>query len=394
MDPTEIALWLARGLGTITGLLLLYAAFFLYPGERQQLQSLLEVWWIRLDDTRRRALDRQPILIQAMADTSRAAFDWLFGEPLGKRFFIVSGLLSMTSFTLAMSTLGDYGWAVPSGLVVFGLTTVWAVVQFGRPTDALNVRLQQELSEYRDSLWRLRNDIEHNRPLDQQFGVSREVIAATHIATEHGLMLTRAQPPPASLHKQWSEELVELLPMVGFVTVATSSTGLVLSGAIEHGVGTMTFLLAILTAFLCDAASIWVTMEMLDRLRRTRTAASAAGWLLLDAAVAAAMLLIPLTLYLYFVPRDGPFGTFLVFLASANLSTALPSLAYLLIALGLVLHRLLWPFLLRPFYNLVHAERIRHPKAVGALGLTLLLASWPELFTPLRPIVDEFLELV
>lgn len=182
--------------------------------------------------------------------------------------------------------------------------------------------------------------------------------------------------------------------MFVFVTLATSSTGLVLAGAIEHGVGTMTFLLAILTAFFCDAASIWVTMDMLDRLRRTRTALAAAGWLLLDAAVAAAMLLIPLALYLFVVARQSGIGTFLVFLASANVSTALPSLAYLLIALGLLLHRLLWPLLLRPFYNLVHAERIRHPKAIGALGLALLLACWPEVFTPLRPLVEEVLALV
>jgi hypothetical protein len=393
MDPSALLPWIGRGVGTVAGLLLLYAAVFLYPNERREIHSRMEGWWVVLDDARLHALTRQPVLVQRIGRTSRAAFEWLFGPPLGKRFFVLSGLLSMISFSVALSTLGDYGWAVPSGLLVFGLTTVWAVMQFGGPSDRMYRELESEVMAYQRSLWQLRDDVESGRRIGTIAGAAREIPQPIPLASDRGLIFT---PPPARSPPQrsWSDEMLEYLPMAAFATLVTSSTGLVLAGAIERGIGTGPFLFAILTAFVCDAVSVYVTMEMLERLGRTRTALTAAGWLLFDATIAAAMLLIPLALHLYLFKGEGSVGTFVVFLASANVSTALPSLAYLLIALGLLLHRLLWPAVLRPFYNVVHAERIQHPKTLGMLGLALLAASWPEMLSPLRPLVEEVLGLL
>ena len=388
MSPSELVLWSGRIVGTLAALLLLYAAFFLYPGGRQELQNRLEEWWIRLDDVRMRALARQPVLIQRLAETSRSGFAWLFGEPLSKRFFAISGLLSMLSFALAMSVVGDYGWAVPSGLLIAGLTTVWAVMQFG----AISDRMDEEWRRRADEWTAFDRPFPRPRQTPADPNLASHPFSAASLLADYGL----AMPPPSyeAPARTFADDLMEQMPSYLLVVLATTSTGLVLSGAREHGVGTATFLLAFLTAFACDIASILITMALLGRLARTRTTLHAAGWLLLDAAAAAAMLLIPLALVLLVVQREGPIGTYLVFLASANISTALPSAAYLLIALALVLHRLLWPFFLRPFYNLVHAERLARPKTLGTLGLGLLLLSWPETFLPFKPIVEAALGLV
>jgi hypothetical protein len=388
MSPSELALWFGRVAGTVAGLILLYAAFFLYPDERRQLQSALEGWWIRLDDARRSALDRQPVFIQRLAQTSRDGFGWLFGEPLSKRFFVISGLLSMLSFGVAMSVVGDYGWAVPSGLLIAGLTTVWAVLQFGAVSDRMN-------EEWRR---RVEQSIVFDRPVPRPRNAAADPTLASHpfaAASMLGDYVTALPPrtyePP---RRSAADELMEQMPSYLLVVLATTSTGLVLSGAREHGVGTATFVFAFMTAFACDIASILITMALLERLARTRTTHHAAAWLLLDAVAAAAMLVIPLALVLFVVHREGPVGTYLVFLASANISTALPSAAYVLLAAGLVLHRLLWPLVLRPFYNLVHAERLGHPKTLGALGLGLLLLSWPEAVQPFQPLVEAAAELI
>ncbi|HEX6070103.1 MAG TPA: hypothetical protein VFZ18_09765 [Longimicrobiaceae bacterium] len=388
MSPSELALWSGRIVGTPAALLLLYAAFFLYPGGRKQLQSTLEEWWIRLDDARMRALDRQPVLIQRLAETSRSGFAWLFGEPLSKRFFVISGLLSMASFALAMSTVGDYGWAVPSGLLIAGLTTVWAVTQFGAVSDRM------------DKEWRRR--VDESMAFDRPFPRPRQAATDSTLASRPfsaasvlGDYVTALPPPSYQPPARTAvDDLMEQMPSYLLMVLATTSTGLVLSGARDHGVGTATFLLAFMTAFACDIASILITMALLERLVRARTTIHAAGWLLLDATAAAAMLLIPLSLVLLVVHPEGAVGTYLVFLAAANISTALPSAVYLLIALGLVLHRLLWPLVLRPFYNVVHAERLSHPKTLASLGLALLLLCWPEVLAPFEPIVEAAAELI
>lgn len=386
MDPILVAQWSARAAGTSVGALLLYAAFFLYPDERRELHSVLESWWIRLDDARLHAIERQPVLIQRLAETTRRGFEWLFGAPFSVRFFVVSALLSMISFSLALTAVGDYGWAIPSGLLVFAVTTAWVVAQFGSD-GAFREKLAREQLKYDEPL--------SIAPSDAFRGLTSPRLArAERLVHDLGLNFPPPHQPPAPENPAWLDEVTTQVPTYILALLVSSSTGLVLSGAIERGVGTGTFLFAILTAFTCDAISILVTMRMLDHLTHTRTTVRAAGWLLLDAAVAAAMFLIPFALFRYLFAGDALIGSFLVFVASANISTAIPSVVYVLLAAGLVLHRLLWPLLLRPFYNVVHAERMRHPKTLGSIGLALLVASWPEILTPFEPLVETLLDLV
>ena len=118
MVHNHIVIFAARILGTATGLLFLYGACFLYPDERKLFQSRAEDWWIELDELRSRAVKGEPAFICWIATTAHKGFYWLFGEPLSSKFFIVSGLLSMTSFAFTMMTFGGYSWAVPTGLLI------------------------------------------------------------------------------------------------------------------------------------------------------------------------------------------------------------------------------------------------------------------------------------
>jgi hypothetical protein len=392
--------------GTLAGLLLLYAAFFLYPDERRAVQSTLEDWWVRLDDLRKDSLAREPILIQAVAGTARRGFEWLFGEPLSKRFFAVSGLLSMLSFTLAMSLFGDYGWAVPSGLLIFALFTLYVVFHWGSVMD----RTMRELHERESSFDKPSLDlylyghphfIRDRRPDSRSAPGSPGAASSPNagfgdledLRIRYGLPFRR---PPGSFHAEerpwWDGALQEAFPYVLAFLVSTSSTGLVFAGARERGVDGSVFFLAILTAFASDGTSILVTMWLLDKLEKAKTGIAAAGWLVLDALVVAAMLLIPVGLFWLAGDALGAWSNYLVFVASANLSTAAPSVVLVLVAVALVTHRALWPLLLRPFYNIVHAERMKSSKLQGTVGIALLASAWPQVFEPFRPLVRTLLD--
>jgi hypothetical protein len=389
MEIGEIASITLRALGTLAGALMLYAAFFLYPGERKTLHNRLEDWWVRLDDARAFALRREPVVIQGMARTAHRGFEWLFGDPLSTRFFVVSGLLSMVSFTLAMSTFGDYGWAVPTGLLLFTGGTAFAVLQFGRMTDELNERFRRDAEE-REA--RLASLFAPRSAGEQPLPRSTPMRSFAGLEPTPDLYVTR---PTHSLDaKSGWDDFMDQLP--GYLVVAitsTSSTGLVLAGARDRGIGAGVFFWALATAFTCAAASILVTMAVLEKLTKARNVLAAVGWLLLDALAAAAMLFVPLALFLWAVDHASAFGTYLLFVASANIATAVPSAAYLLVAAVLLAHRALWPLVLRPFYNVMHAGEVTKPKVLGAAGGALLLAAWPQVFAPLHPLVKALLDV-
>src|SRR5262245_50863504 len=77
-----IAYWLFRLLAGAAGLLLLYAAFFMYENTEGQVQNRLEEWWIRLDDSRRSAASWQAAFLKKVAETSNRFFDRVFGTRL------------------------------------------------------------------------------------------------------------------------------------------------------------------------------------------------------------------------------------------------------------------------------------------------------------------------
>src|SRR5690606_32827192 len=92
LDLSTLALWAARAPGTVAGVLLPYAAFFVYPGERRRVHSTLESWWWRLDQTRGGVA---ATFLHGVARSARAGLLWAFGPVRETRFFLVTCLLSL-----------------------------------------------------------------------------------------------------------------------------------------------------------------------------------------------------------------------------------------------------------------------------------------------------------
>lgn len=369
MEEAGLGFWLLRIAASIAGVLLIYAAAFTYPEERRGLHSKLEDWWLHLHDMSDAALRRHVAFIRKTASTAKAGFDWLFGEALSTRFFYVSGFLSMGSFVIGMLSFGDYGWAVPTGLALFTVGIVAFAFIMGGPQDRLRKQLEDSILEkYGD------DPLYPSGKRGPLF--SKQNITIGYRAPDWpDLQRSLASLASYEKKKAWWEELLSpegssrfLMPVL-LASIAFSSTGLVFSEAKERGVDEGVFFLSLFTAFVCDAVCVLITVYFLEKISTAKSAVVAAAYFLIDALVAGAMLIIPWILFARVVEPDTTLAHYLIFVAAANLSTLVPSVVFLLVALTALAHRLFWPVLLRPFYNLIHAEKIMKPKTLGLAGL-------------------------
>lgn len=100
--PTRLVLLgliLLRVVVCVTGVVLVYAAVFLYEDEQGRMQNKLEVWWIRLNDRSHHAISRHTKFLRNIASVTSLGFDKLFGESLfSVKFVNVSASFSMASF--------------------------------------------------------------------------------------------------------------------------------------------------------------------------------------------------------------------------------------------------------------------------------------------------------
>ncbi len=393
MEEAGLGFWLLRIAASIAGVLLIYAAAFTYPEERRGLHSKLEDWWLQLHDMSDIALRRHVAFIRKTASTAKAGFDWLFGEALSTRFFYVSGFLSMGSFVIGMLSFGDYGWAVPTGLTLFTVGIIAFAFIMGGPQDRLRKQLEDSILEkYGD------DPLYPSGKRGPLF--SKQNITIGYRAPDWpDLQRSLASLAPYEKKKAWWEELLSpegssrfLMPVL-LASIAFSSTGLVFSEAKERGVDEGVFFLSLFTAFVCDAVCVLITVYFLEKISTAKSAVVAAAYFLIDALVAGAMLIVPWILFARVVEPDTTLAHYLIFVAAANLSTLVPSVVFLLVALTALAHRLFWPVLLRPFYNLIHAEKIMKPKTLGLAGLACFTV-WLDIPEGYNDFFKEFLNLL
>lgn len=393
MEDPGLGFWLLRVAASIAGVLLIYAAVFTYPEERRGLHSKLEDWWLQLHDMSDAALRRHVAFIRKTAATAKAGFDWLFGEPLSTRFFYVSGFLSMGSFVIGMLSFGDYGWAVPTGLALFSVGIVAFAFVMGGQQDRLRKQLEDTILEkYGSDPFQL--------PAKPGALFSKENVTIGYRAPDWPeLQNSLASFSPYEKKKTWWEELLSpegssrfLMPVL-LASIAFSSTGLVFSEAKERGVDEGVFFLSLFTAFVCDAVCVLITVYFLEKISEANSAMTAAAYFLIDAIVAGAMLAVPWMLFIWVAAQDTTLAHYLVFVAAANLSTLVPSVVFLLVAVTALAHRLFWPVLLRPFYNLIHAEKIMKPKTLGLAGLACFTV-WLDVPEGYRAVFKEFLNIL
>jgi hypothetical protein len=300
----------------------------------------------------------------------------------------------MGSFAIGMLSFGDYGWAVPTGLVFFTGGIVVFALLIGRSQD----KLAEDLKKL---------DLKYALDLDRLFDPD-PAQRLSHLKTPSIVHDARYWSDlNASLssdylyreQKSWWEDLLSpettsniALPVI-FATLAASSTGLVFAGAREKGVEEDVFALALITAFLCDMICVLVTVYFLEKISKADSAVTAAAYFLIDALVAGAMLAVPWFLFIEVATPETVFAHYLIFVAAANISTAAPSVVFLLVAITALAHRVFWPFVLRPFYNLIHAENILKPKTLGLGGLACF-SVWLEIPESYEAAFREFLGLL
>lgn len=398
MDEPGIGFWLFRIAASVAGVLLIYAAIFTYPEERKGLHSRLEDWWLQLHDASDKALKQHVAFIQKTARTAKSGFDWLFGAPLSTRFFIASGLLSMSTFAIGMLSIGGYGWAVPTGLTLFSVGILAFALMIGREQDKLAAELEKTKLENLDKYADLVSE-GPGRDLHKRLLTKPGPLLVQNPNYWTNLDLPYSNELLDQNKKTWweeafsSENLPKLLIPTVLAVLSFSSTGFVFADSQEKGVGEGIFLLALLTAFICDAVCVLVTIYLLEKISSAESAVVAAVYFLIDALLAGAMLAVPWALFIWVAEQDTTLAHLSVFIAAANLSNIVPSIVFLLVAVTALAHRLFWPFLLRPFYNLIHAEKIAKPKTLGAAGLACF-SVWLEIPEGYRSVFEGFLGLL
>ena len=86
------------------GLVLIYAAFFLYENEQGNVQSVLEDLWLRIEEHKEIFLSRHAAFMREVARLTNVGFDRLFGKKLFSwQSFAVSSCYSIGSVCLVLA---------------------------------------------------------------------------------------------------------------------------------------------------------------------------------------------------------------------------------------------------------------------------------------------------
>lgn len=308
MQTIEVIL---RALACVSGLILIYAALWLYPAQRGGAQSKLEDWWLDLAQAQEISGSRALEWVHKFARTALRVFRFIYGPVRGRRFttrlVAASMIFSIAPIAYLVSLLGYYGPFAPRYKLT--LDVLFPVVSLGLwmwPPQRLTVR------------W------------------------------------GRWWSTPTS---GWS--------LAALVAVGTSWSVFLYGGPGVFGI--LGFGTLMVLWMLSDLAAIFVTSVALRLIVHCRSVWRAIGWLAVDAGSALSLFIVPALLGLAFVfPGAGA-------LALGNLTTVVPSLAYFLVALVLVLHAALWHVLLAPLFNVfVDAPLLYRRKTLGTLGVALL----------------------
>lgn len=83
-----------------------------------------------------------------------------------------------------------------------------------------------------------------------------------------------------------------------------------------------------------------------------------------------------------------------VLLVASNLTTALPIIVYFLIAISILTHKILWPFLLRFVYSLISINLLEKRKQIFIAGIALIVAANPSLASNLIALIKQLSPII
>lgn len=332
-----------RILSLLSGLLLLYAAFFLYEDEQGNIQNRLEDSWIKLSDLSRSALSHHTAFIRMVARSTAHILDRIFGQKLfSARFIGVSICLSFISI-FSTALWYPYGFAYHYVPLLLLIATYLALAI---------------ISSFISNQWLIK------------FWLAF-VIALTPftIITLHIFPLT-PEGSYDTTHIQFDLELATfLLPA---------------------------YLTAIAIAVICDMLFVALTRWILQWVSELNSSFKIIATLFLNSCLVVSFLIVPLYYQDAFAryaigqyPQAevgfwsgwfGPgFGMNLPELYDlaffSNFYTSLIATLFIVLIIIMLLHKLLWPIIERPVYALQEIGVARRKKVLAALGI-VLIAIW------------------
>ena len=331
----------------LSGVLLIYAALLLYPeeqeGVQQKLRNRLEDWWLQLhilqDETTPRAL-RLARIVSAIGDR---CFGAIFGPNL------ISARSLAISFLLSYASYGVYKWIhvlagtkqqLANGRTEYCLPVPWgdivSCVHLSAPALALGHWIE----------------------------ILRTLLLLTLAVLAYRWL------PGTKLRLSSACALAGILGVLPALIESVISLGI---GAPRNHWRLLSGPALNVTSMSSDLASIVITRVLLRQVIASKTWYRMSALLLLDAACVALLIVTPLALSA--VVPEGDWRRACLAIAGANTSTTLPSLVWAGTGTFLVLHRLMWPAIMRPLYAIANIRIFKHRAKLATVGVCLLTIS-------------------
>jgi len=346
-------------LGGALGIVCLYMAVFLYRDEREEIQNHLEDWWQKIRNKQETALSKHVVLMQTVGEMTTRLFDRVFGN----RYFSVRAIvgsicLSMTSmlflyFSTAIRGNGISWLSDDEGKICLVSLLVFLVVS------VISLRIRQ-----------------------------------------------------LAQRKAWLALifLLALLQLTYDLALGDLNSS---HGSVRYVLTLIIFAAGILVAsFGCDLLFIAATRWAVRWASGMNNFVKISSVIFLNLSIAAGLFIYPLlwseakfdaemtSNAMVFALRFGldmrsatphvSLSECVLVLSSSNAIDGLVASVYVVLAMLMLVHRVLWPLLARPIYALADLGVIRQRKLLGCVGLALLGFATGKMPEFAKQVIDAF----
>lgn len=328
--------WILR----IVACLLIYVAEFLYEDEELKIQNRLEGWWIRLNDKQHSALSLSTRFMQGIAQLVTRGFDRLFGKPLfSLRALVASFCYSFVSLYISVEFLIILRIGKPAHVPSLSVGTLWVVFFAVGGTYPLFLKDQV--------IYRIRN-----------FSIS------LYLILDLGLLVA------------FTKDVIQVVVLTG------ARVGL---SAAVHLIEFM--VLTVASSFVSDFLYIAITRWMLRKMPKIEKSYKIVFGIMINILIMVGLITVPAYLGLMTLLKFHSFmvGVALIFCLFLNSIDVLVCLTFIVLALALLVHRLVWPVLERPLYAFARLDVVGRKKLLYVAAVVLFaLSCWPQVATWLR----------
>lgn len=336
-------------LALLTGLFFIYLSVFTYENEDGKVISLLDEWWIKIDDLQKVVISRHVAFLKTVSCLALAGFDRLFGSKL------ISPLSAGVSICYSFSSM-----AFGAGLFIIwdklkypDSIAIISSIYFGLPLWFLGFLFLGSIpwcivSQRNKVIW-----------LTTVF----TVIIITFLTCRDWLF-------------GWNEE--------GMLKYQEPSTYLDQPSI---------FFIVITYSYLCNFLFVMLTRKILRW-----NAVFESIWkmiFLVFANIILSGILIVVPWYL----TDGIFSNTIkewaaMLISASNMMTVACSLAIMVLSVSMLIHRATWPILNRAIYSVSRFNLVKRKKLLGSIGVTLIGIVIPPVREWSKALISEIISLI